>query len=191
MLKCSLIGAALVTAALAQTAPSSVDFANLREDVRGLTQRVGELTLKVEQLERENSELRQKLGALNGTYATDQQLQGAILEVNRAIKVAVAEGKKDALGEVDAKIDKLAAATNHALESMAKAQATRGVPASSATFTENYPKEGVSYSVQKGDTLAIIAKKTGAKQQDIINANKLADPSKVMVGQTLFIPGGK
>jgi len=46
----------------------------------------------------------------------------------------------------------------------------------------------VSYTVQKGDTLAVIAKKTGARQQDIINANKLADPSKINLGQTLFIP---
>ena len=27
--------------------------------------------------------------------------------------------------------------------------------------------------------------------QDIVNANKLADPSRITVGQTLFIPGGK
>jgi len=45
--------------------------------------------------------------------------------------------------------------------------------------------------VQKGDTLATIARKTGARQQDIINANRLADPSRITVGQTLFIPGGK
>jgi LysM repeat protein len=55
-------------------------------------------------------------------------------------------------------------------------------------FSDDFPKEGVSYTVQKGDTLAVIAKKTGAKQQDIINANKLADPSKINLGQTLFIP---
>jgi LysM repeat protein len=60
-----------------------------------------------------------------------------------------------------------------------------------ATFSDDYSKEGVSYTVQKGDTLALIAKKTGAKQQDIINANKIADPARIAVGQTLFIPGGK
>ena len=59
------------------------------------------------------------------------------------------------------------------------------------TFAEDYSKEGVSYTVQKGDTLALIAKKTGAKTQDIINANKLSDPSRINAGQTLFIPGGK
>ena len=43
----------------------------------------------------------------------------------------------------------------------------------------------------EGDTMAVIAKTTGAKPQDIIHANKLADPSRITTGQTLFIPGGK
>jgi LysM repeat protein len=37
----------------------------------------------------------------------------------------------------------------------------------------------------------VIARKTGARAQDIINANKLADPSRIQAGQVLFIPGGK
>jgi LysM repeat protein len=59
------------------------------------------------------------------------------------------------------------------------------------TFSDDFPKESINYTVQKGETLAVIAKKTGAKQQDIINANKIADPSHIQVGQTLIIPGGK
>jgi LysM repeat protein len=192
MWKCSLFGAALVTAALAQPAPSAMDVANLREDVRGLTQRVGELALKVEQLERENADLRQRQGTLNHGYATIAQVDSAIADVNRAIKAAVASGKSETIEYVNAQILKLAAATNNSLESLAKAQAPRPAPAAAAaTFSDNYPKEGVSYVVQKGDTLPSIAKKHGAKQQDIINANKLADPSRVIAGQTLFIPGGK
>ena len=49
----------------------------------------------------------------------------------------------------------------------------------------------MSYTVQKGDSVGLIAKKTGAKAQDIVDANKLADPSRIQAGQTLFIPGGK
>ena len=33
--------------------------------------------------------------------------------------------------------------------------------------------------------------KTGAKLSDIRNANKIADDTKIRVGQTLFIPQGK
>ena len=55
------------------------------------------------------------------------------------------------------------------------------------TFPDDFPKEGVSYTVQRG-TLAVIARKTGAKQQDIINANKLADPSRITAGRRSSFP---
>ena len=58
-------------------------------------------------------------------------------------------------------------------------------------FSDAYPKDGVSYTVQKGDSIGLIAKKTGAKAQDIIDANKLMDPSRIQAGQVLFVPGGK
>jgi LysM repeat protein len=161
----------------------------LREDVRGLTQRVGELSLKLEQLERENSELRQRASAADRSYVTVSQLRDAIEDVNRNVRSAVESSKADTLQHVKAQIEKLGNATNAALESLAKAQSAR--PAPPTIFAEDYPKEGIKYTVQKGDSLAIIAKKTGAKQQDIINANKLSDPSRITVGQTLFIPGAK
>lgn len=184
-----IVGGALAATASAQPLPSAVEFANLREDVRGLVQRVGALSLRVEQLERENSELRQRLGAADKSYATVAQLNDAISDLNRNIRSAAAAAKNEALQQVSTQMEKLAKQTNAALDSLAKAQATR--PAVQTTFSENYPKEGISYTVQKGDTIAVIAKKTGAKQQDIVNANKLADPSRISVGQTLFIPGGK
>jgi LysM repeat protein len=189
MWKCLVIGAAFATAAGAQTPSSQFELANLREDVRGLTQRVGELTLRLEQLERENADLKARAGTLNSTYVTVSQLSEAVAEVNRAIRTAVATSKTETLAQVGAQMEKLGQQTNAALDSLAKAQATR--PVVPTTFGENFPKEGISYTVQKGDSLAGIAKKTGAKQQDIVNANKLADPDRLVVGQTLFIPGGK
>lgn len=185
MLSRLIMGLALTTTALAQMSAPQVELANLREDVRGLSQRVGDLTLKVEQLERENNSLRSKSGAAERSSATLTQLHEALADLNRDLKAAIAASKSETLQQVGAQMEKLANQTNAALDSLAKAQATR--PAVQA-FTENYPKEGVSYTVQKGDTLAVIAKKTGAKQQDIINANKLTDPSRIVVGQTLFIP---
>jgi hypothetical protein len=47
MLKSLLIGSLLVATAAAQTTSPQVEMANLREDVRGLVQRVGELSLRV------------------------------------------------------------------------------------------------------------------------------------------------
>ncbi len=189
MLSRLLLGSALTAMAVAQTAPSSIEVANLREDVRGLVQRVGDLTLRVEQLERDNTALRMKADAGGKSYATLAQLNESVAGMNRDLKAAIAMAKTETLQQVATQMEKLANQTNAALDSLAKAQATRpAVATPAATFTENYAKEGVNYTVQKGDTLAVIAKKTGAKQQDIINANKLADPSRIVVGQALFIP---
>ena len=173
----------LLTATVGALAQSSqVEMANLREDVNGLVQLVGELSLRVEQLERQNGELRKKVAASNPSYVTLSQLNEAVAELDRALKAGDAANAERAA----AQIKKLGDATNAALDSLAKGMATR--PVVQTTFADNYPKEGVSYTVQKGDTLAVIAKKTGAKSQDIINANKIADPSRILVGQTLFIP---
>jgi LysM repeat protein len=179
---------ALAVTGWAQTQPQ-VELANLREDVRGLSQRVAELTLRLEQVERENAELRRRAAADAGARVSPAQLQAAVAEAEKSAREAVATSKTETLQHVAAQIEKLAKQTNAAIDSLAKAQAPR--PAPTIKFAEDFPKDGVSYTVQKGDTLAVIAKKTGAKQQDIINANKLADPSRIVVGQTLFIPGGK
>lgn len=187
MLKCLLLGSALAAAAMAQNAPSAVDFANLREDVRGLTQRVSELTLKLEQLERENQELRQRVTSAGSAYATATQLNQGLADVERSLKAAIATSKSDTLAHVATQMEKLARDTNAVLDSLAKALP----PAAGPTFSGNFSKEGIHYTVEKGDTLAEIARKTGARAADIINANKLADPDRLVVGQTLFIPGGK
>jgi LysM repeat protein len=188
MWKCLLAGGALAVTAFAQNSPQ-FELANLREDVRGLTQRVADLSLRLEQLERENADLRQKSHAADKSYVTLTQLNEAVADVNRTVKAAVASSKAETLQQVSAQLEKLGKQTNAALDSLAKSQATR--PPVQTNFAEDYPKDGVSYTVQKGDSLASIAKKTGAKQQDIVNANKISDPSRIVVGQTLFIPGGK
>jgi LysM repeat protein len=188
MWKCLLAGGALAATAFAQNSPQ-FELANLREDVRGLTQRVGELSLKLEQLERENAELRQRSTAADRSYVTLSQLNDAISDVSRSLRTALASSKAETLQQVSAQLEKLGKQTNTALEALAKGQATR--PNVQTNFSEEYSKEGMSYTVQKGDSLASIAKKTGAKQQDIVNANKISDPSRIAVGQTLFIPGGK
>ncbi len=45
-----------------------------------------------------------------------------------------------------------------------------------------------TYQVKKGDTLTQIARRFGVTPQDILNANNLDDPNKVIVGQRLTIP---
>jgi len=175
---------ALVPMASAQNIPYEV--ANLREDVRGMVQRVGELTLRVEQLERENAELRGQSSAAEQNYATLKQLNEAVAEMNRTIKASAAATRSETLQQVAVQMERLAKQTNAAMDSLAKGMATR--PPVQNIFTDDFPKEGVSYTVQRGDTLSSIAQKNNARVQDILNANKITDPTRIQVGQTLFIP---
>jgi LysM repeat protein len=182
-----LLLASLQLAAQGQTNTPAFELASLREDVRLLSQRLGELTLRIEQLERENGDLKTKASQ---TYVTLAQLNEAIADVQKTTQAALHEQKRETLQQVSVQLEKLANETQAAINALAKSAATR--PAvTTPTFTEDYPKEGVSYTVQKGDTLSSIAHKTNAKMQDIINANKIADPTRLQVGQTLFIPQGK
>jgi nucleoid-associated protein YgaU len=109
--------------------------------------------------------------------------------MNRTMQSATADAKRDVLQQVAGQIERLGRQTNAALDALAKNQATR--PPVQTTFGDDFPKEGINYTVQAGDTLGEIARKNGAKLQDIINANKISDPTRIRVGQTLFVPQGK
>ncbi len=174
----------LTSTALAQN--DRAEMASLRQDILLLNQRVGELTMAVEQLTRDNNSLQAKTSQ---SYITVEQLNRAVAETNRVMQGALGEQKREVLAQVANQLEKLGRQTNAALDALAKNQATR--PAVQTTFSEDFPKEGINYTVQAGDTLGEIARKHGAKQSDIINANKIADPTRIRVGQTLFIPQGK
>jgi len=162
------------------------EVGSLRQDVMLLNQRVGELTMAVERLDRENESLKANA---RQNFATVEQLNRSIADVNRTMQAALLDQKREILAQVAGQLEKLGKQTNSALDAMAKNQATR--PVVQTTFSDDFPKEGVNYTVQAGDTLAVIAKNNSAKLQDIINANKISDPTKIRVGQTLFIPQGK
>jgi LysM repeat protein len=173
------------------------DVADLREDVRGLTQRVGELSLRVEQLERQNADLQGKLSSADSGRGavTPEQLNRAVADLNASITSAVATSRSEILEQVATQMEKLAKQTNAALDAIsrqggASVQAGEGPAPARQAPEGSPPRDGVSYTVVKGDSIGIIARKTGARVQDIVEANKLTDPSRIQAGQVLIIPGG-
>lgn len=190
-MKLRLILGLLLTALVGSAQGTSLQYeiANMREDMRGLVQRVGELTLRMEQLERENESLRKSTSSAASDYATVQQLSDAVADLNRVAKAAASQSKSEVMKDVSVQMSKLARQTNAAIDSLAKGMAQR--PAVQTTFSSDYAQEGTSYTVQKGDTLSSIAEKTGSSLKDLINANKISDPTRIQVGQSLFIPARK
>lgn len=51
------------------------------------------------------------------------------------------------------------------------------------------PPDTGEYIVQKGDSLSEIAAKAGVKTAELIAANNITDPNRILVGQKLMIPG--
>lgn len=167
----------LTAAAFAQPQNPQLEIANLREDVRLLSQRVAELGLRVEQLESENAALRRKTDNGAKNYATVDQLNAALADMTALVKAQ----RQDAAQQQERLAREAAAAA-------ARERTAAQQPAPASSFGTDFPKEGITYTVQKGETLAAIAKKHGAKLQHIIDANKITDPTRVQPGQVLFIP---
>lgn len=170
--------------------PIAVEVANLREDVRMLSQRVGELSLNVEQLQRENQNLRNQAEAGNQAYATLAQLNSAIAELRRTTNAAMADQKRETIVLVSQQIEQLGRQTQSAVDAVARGSGPR-TAGTTLVFGDDYSKEGVTHTVQSGETLSGIAKKYGASVRDIQNANRIADPTRLLSGQTLFIPKAK
>ena len=183
-----LVGLIATTSLLAQRVdPRALELANLREDVRLLQQTVAELRASMEQVQRDNTALSSQAESGKSAYATLAQLNEALAQLRQTTDAALAEQKRDVLQAVALQIAKLAKETNAAVAAVAKGQATR--PAISTEFSDDFSKEGVTHTVQTGETLSIIAKKYGVPMKTIQNANRIADPTKLFVGQSLFIPG--
>ncbi len=194
MLRAMKLGTALFAGLFAASSlfaqradPRAIELANLREDVRLLQQTVAELQASVSQLQRDNAALSSQAETGRAAYVTLAQLNDAVAQLKQTTDAALAEQKRDTLQVVAQQISKLAKETNAAIAAVAKGQATR--PTISTQFSDDFPKEGVTHTVQTGETLSIIAKKYGVPMKNIQNANRIADPTKVFVGQSLFIPG--
>ncbi|AHF90600.1 peptidoglycan-binding protein [Opitutaceae bacterium TAV5] len=191
LLLAAVAGLSVARAQYQQPANPAADLAALRQEVALASENIRTLTSRVEQLESENARLRQQITSSGQSYASTSYVNESVNETSRLLKAAIAQSKSDTLQQVGTQMEKLARETNAAIDSIAKSVNSRPPPVSSPPqFDPNFPKEGIEYVVQRGDTLSSIAAKTGGKTKDIINANRIADPTKLQVGQKLFIPGG-
>ena len=169
----------------------SLKVANLSEDVTDLTKAVGQLRLEVEELNRENEDLRRTLNQvsaenvqlkaqLNKEFSQFAQLKATLDGYKETIVTQVSTQFEQLSKETQKAVDDLAKHVSKKKEAQAKEDAFK--------FSEDYPKEGVAYTVKSGDTLSVIAQKHNSSTKDIQNANKLADPKALKAGQIIFIP---
>ena len=169
-----------------------VTVANLSQDVSELNQQVRTLRLEIEQMQRENNQLRAQVAAATSNNQTNIQisnLSSAIDSLRREYQAADAAQKEQILGEVTRQMNALAKETQGAIITVANAVGNQPQVETPVHFSSDYPKTGVTYTVRSGDTLSKIARDHGSTIKHIQNANKIVNPAKdLQVGQTIFIP---
>lgn len=181
-----------------QSHDSRVELANLRADIQVLDRRMREMALAMEDLKMENRrlavELERAKTRLNqpSDGVSYEQLERAINNLRQQMHAADNEQGRRILNDVTRQIEELGKQTQNALDAMARNVSARTssppAAASAPSFSDDFPKEGISYTVKSGDTLSGIATRHNSTVRDIQNANRLANPGSIQIGQTLFIP---
>jgi len=177
---------------LASNAQSTaVALANLRSDVDRLDQVVRALRLEVENLQRENHELRTwvsgRMGEQQGQFVTLSRMQTALKELEQTWNSNSETQRKSLIKEVSSEIETLAEQTQKAINALAKSIEGQPQVEQVIVFNDNYPKTGTPYTVQSGDSLSRIARELNSKTEWIKNANRLTSDI-IYPGQELFVP---
>lgn len=161
----------------------NTQLANLNQDVAALQQQISQLRVDMEELARQNQQYKQTVTDLQNS---NQTLNARIQELRQQVNAqATANDRRydQLVSDVNASIDKIM----KSISSGSTGSGTRGGSTSSFTFSDDFPKTGVEYIVEQGDTLGGIARKFNSTVRDIQNANKISDPRSLKIGQKLFI----
>ena len=111
-----------------------------------------------------------------------RRLEGGISAQNETLK-------REIISLVKKDLESMAAQTNANMQKLAAAIGTRPQANLPTTFSDDYPKTGVTYTVQAGDSISKIARKMNSKIKWIQDANKIADPSRgLRIGDEIFVP---
>jgi len=166
--------------------------ADLQQDMALLKREVGQLRLEVEQVSRQNEELARRLKAVQNSSLGSDTVRAQVSSVRSEVSSQNDALKREIIAQVKKDMENMAAQTNAAIDKLAKAIDSRpqaAMPASPASFGDDYPKVGITYVVKSGDTLGKIARENKSKVKWIQDANKISDPARgLLVGDKIFIP---
>lgn len=180
------------SAVVAQSDNLRAAVASMSQDMNILAQQLKTLRLDMEEMRRENAQLRAQVTAATSNSSTETRLNSltaAIEAVRREYRQADAVQKEQIIAEVSRQIEALGRETQDALNSVAKAIDSTPRVSTPVHFSEDYPKTGTTYTVRAGDTLSKIARDHGSTTKHIQNANKIANPARdLKVGEVIFIP---
>ncbi len=167
--------------------------ASLAQDVKALNGMLGSLRIEVETLRRENAALK---AAVNHADADRGNQADILRQVDTRLAALKAEllkedasTRKEIIASVTKQIDSLASQMKEALRKIAASSGNQGGSVGAPSFSEDYPKGGIMYLVEPGDTISGIASRNNSRSSWIRDANKIVDASRdLRAGDTIFVP---
>jgi LysM repeat protein len=165
-------------------------LANLKQDLELINREVTSLRSEVEMLRRENAQLRVVVDQSIRSQR-DGQESGKLLELQnrlQALELALRQSERARVTtqeEINKKFQQIIEQMNRGFDQFTQSSTSS---TQTSTFSNDYPKNGFVHVVEKGETVSSIAQKYKSKVSWIINANQIADPTKVFVGRELFVP---
>lgn len=164
--------------------------ADLKEDLQISTQEIGKLRLEVEELNRSLEKMKNTLSHLKSESANldkrETTRHESLVDVMKTIETNLNAQRQTIAKEINERLEVFSKRTHDAIKSMAKSVEEK--PHEEPVFSNNYPKEGIAYTVKKGDTLSVIALKNNSSTRYIMDANRIADAKHIRPGQLIFIP---
>ena len=160
-------------------------MADLSQDIALMDRQVRGLKLDIEIL-KENQAETNKQSSIRALEIKLNQMSNDLNALKTAISAQEKRIKQAVLDEVAKQMNVYVSNINSQLGLKNNSEKKSEVK---EVFTDNYPKSGVSYEVQSGDTLSQIAVQFGSKVEYIQNANQINDPARdLRVGDIIFIP---
>ncbi len=170
-------GPILLAAALLLAAPGPAQrvAAQQQQALREVEFAVQRLAARFDAIEQRQDALSARLAALErgdgrSSLATKDEVAALRTDL-AALKAAQSRMRGEIVDDLSGRIS---AITERQARAQAAARETRG--------------SGYSHVVESGQTLSAIAEAYGVSVRAIMKANKITDPTKLQVGQKLFIP---
>ncbi|MDA7822708.1 LysM peptidoglycan-binding domain-containing protein [Opitutales bacterium] len=169
-------------------------LANIKQDLELVNREVAGLRSEVEMLRRENVQLKMAIDQADRSRKQDKGTESTlVLEMQNRLQVlelTLKQSERDRNSmqdELNKKFQQIIEQMNRGFEQVS-ASASASKESNAPSFSSDYPKNGFVHKVEKGETVSSIAQKYKSKVSWIINANQIADPTKVFVGRELFVP---
>lgn len=169
-----LVGCVPVLQAQYRATVSPQAFAQQTQQLREVQYSLQTLMARLESIELRQTQLESKLSVLEkGARFANKDDLAALRTDMEALRASQGEMREAVVAELSGKMAKIIQQQESAAQ--AKASAAR-------------QRSGYEHVVEAGETVSAIAQAYKVTTKSILEANKIKDPTKIRVGQKLFIP---